>query len=568
MEEKPILQVEAKPKVRGFRDIWQFIVKLILALLVIAWFVREFLQDREMNIIKLIILLIVLAFIIWLILRQKHFVALMCKLTGPSGCVKGDPSILAGKLLEPVLGDARGWGFSHYILELRSPGGTLLSNVIIYPDSGGNPDTSLSQGNYAVTGGKLGWIDLGKAITDAGTELFTSTTFEITLRVFDVYGGEKSGPCKITFNVSVSEVFIKRVSSPWSVNFTDPAEPLRTANDSSAALATIGGTMYVRGAANIYGCSGQKIQEYNLWAIPDHTFSFAQPAPFTAVIPAVDWVQLAHIVFTSQTVGGTTFTADQVRALNELDGDPLPDILNNIWGVRQECIVITNPPPLPPFVICHKIPSLINSVFDSNSKLLPYKLDPSHTGGTGKFTFLLQVIDTDGNQYYDMQRAWIDNEKEVAEITGVGGLKPCQDLYMKNKDGSFKTVDIQGTAWDALIDPANTAAPTSDNFDRYELSFQKQGAPSWQTITTSTSPVPPRPNPVGVGSLASWNLQGLDFAANPHGYPANQLLKEGESCTFNLYLKVYDLTYVNESGPGAHYGWDIFPLKIINSPQP
>lgn len=547
-------QEEPKPRVPVFRDIWQFIVKLILALLVIAWFVREFLLDKELNPIKLIILLIVLIFIIWLIIRQKHFVRLYCKLTDPGGCVYGDPNILSGKLLEPVLGDAYGWGFSHYILELRSPGGTLLSNVIIYPDSGGNPDTSLTQGNYAVTGGKLGWIDLGKAVTDAGIELLTSTTFEITLRVFDVYGGEKSTPCQITFDVSVNEVYIKRVSVPWSVNYTDPDEPLRIADVATADLATIGGTMHVRGAANIYGCAGEKIQEYTIWAIPDPGFTFAQPAPYTAVSAGTDWVPVTHIDFTAQTINSTTFTADQVRAYNVLDGNPVPDVLTNYWGTRLECITFDSLPP-----ICFELPSLKYSIFDSLSKL-----------GTGKFTFLLQVIDTNGNQYYDIQRAWIDNEKEVAEITGVAGVLPCQDLYMKDSAGNFKTVNIEGTAWDALIDPADLTTPTSDNFDKYILEFQKQGAATWQDIVTANSPVPARPSPLTIpgGTLASWDLETLDAASNPNGYPADQLLSDGESCTYNLYLRVYDKTYVNEHGPGVHYAWDMFPIKIINSNEP
>jgi hypothetical protein len=564
-------QYEQTEKVPVFRDIWQFIIKLILALLVIAWFVREYLQDKELNPIKLIILLIVLCVIIWLIIKQRHFVCLKCKLTDPGGCVKGDPNIISGKLLEPVVEAAYGWGFSHYILELRSPNGTLLSNVIIYPDSSANPDTSLTQGNYAVTSGTLGWIDVGKAVTDAGVQLLSSTTFEITLRVFDYYGGEKSTPCKINFDVSVNEIFIKRVGIPWAATYTDPDDPLRKTDDSSAELATIGGAMHVRGAANIYGCTGQKIKEYTIWAIPDPTFSFAQPAPFNPVTPGTDWVQLTHIEFTTRTVDGTIFTADEVRAYNTLDGDPAPDILTNVWGTRLECISFPPPPPppiLPGILICKKIPSLIHSGFDSNNQLKPHKLHPDHLGGTGKFTFLLQVIDNNGNQYYDIQRAWVDNEKEIAEITGVAGIKACQDLYMKDSKGNFKTVNIEGTAWDPLIDPADTTTPTSDNFDKYILQFQKQGATGWEEIVTSNSPVPPRPNPVGVGTLVKWDLENLDAASNPKGYPTDQLLGDGESCTYNLYLRVYDLTYVSESSPSAHYDWEVFPIKIINGKEP
>ncbi|MBL7103594.1 MAG: hypothetical protein ISS18_04625 [Bacteroidales bacterium] len=552
-----------------FRDLWQLIIKVIIILVLIAWFIKEFLQNRELDPISLIILIILIAFIIWLIWRQKHIVNLHCNLASPGGCVKGDPNILSGKILEPVVGDAYGLGFSHYLIELRDPGANLLSDVVIYPDGGGNPDTSLTQGNSAITGGTLGWIDVEKAVQDAGILLLTSTTFEITLRVFDVYGGEKGTPCKTNFDVSINEVYIKRVSTPWSVDFVDPNEPLKRSDDPASELATIGGYMHMRGAANVYGCAGENIDEYTIWAIPDPNFTFAQPAPFTAVTPQPDWVEVTHIEFKSQTINGTVYSADDVRAYNVLDGNPNPDILTNTWGTRNECMCIHIDATISCF--CWKIPDLKSSAFNSNTALLPYKLDPGHIGGTGKFTFLLQVIDTSGNQYYDIQKAWIDNEKEVAKITGISGIAACQDLYTQDSNGNFKTVDIEGTAWDALIDPTgpDLTKPTSDNFDKYEVKFQKQGIPTEVELITSNSPVPARPAPVGVGVLTTWNLESLNKATNPMGFPVNQLLEDGESCTYNIILRVWDLTIVNENAPGVHYSGKItFPIKIINSPEP
>ncbi|MCD4790071.1 MAG: hypothetical protein K8R37_08740 [Bacteroidales bacterium] len=559
---------EQKPR-SIFRDLWQLIIKVIIILVLIAWFIKEFLQNREFDPISLIILIILIAFIIWLIWRQKHIVNLHCNLTSPGGCVKGDPNILSGKILEPVIGDAYGLGFSHYLIELRDPGANLLSDVIIYPDGGGNPDTSLTQGNSAITGGTLGWIDVEKAVQDAGILLLTSTTFEITLRVFDVYGGEKGTPCKINFDVSINEVYIKRVSTPWSVDFIDPNEPLRRSDDPASELATIGGYMHVRGAANVYGCAGENIDEYTIWAIPDPNFTFAQPAPLTAVTPQPDWVEVTHIEFKSQTINGTVYSADDVRAYNILDGNPNPDILTNTWGTRNECMCIHIDATISCF--CWKIPDLKSSAFNSNTALLPYKLDPGHIGGTGKFTFLLQVIDTSGNQYYDIQKAWIDNEKEVAKITEISGIAACEDLYTQDSNGNFKTVDIKGTAWDALIDPTgpDLTKPTSDNFDKYEVKFQKQGIPTEVELITSNSPVPARPAPVGVGVLTTWDLESLNKATNPMGFPVNQLLEDGEACTYDIILRVWDLTIVNENAPGVHYSGKItFPVKIINSPEP
>ncbi len=550
----------------GFRNLWQLVIKLIIALLVIAWFINEYLQDGELDPFSLIILIILLAIIIWLILIQRHFISLECNLTAPNGCVRGDPNILSGRVLEPVEGGAYGFGFRNYLIELRDPGAKLLSDVVVYPDGGGNPDASLTQGNAPVTSGTLGWIDVGKAASDAGSLLLTSTTFEVTLRVFGIDGSE-GAPCKTNFNVSVNEVYIKRVSSPWSVNYDDPDEPLRLADDPASNFATIGGYMHVRGAANIYGCAGEKIQEYKIWAIPDPSFTFAQPAPFTSVTPGTDWVEITHVKFEDQTIDGTLYTADDVRNYNVLDGNPDPDILTNIWGTRKECICI-----MVDFSIschCWKVPALKAKAFNSNVGLLPHKLHSDHEGGTGKFTFLLQVTDTDANQYYDIQRAWIDNEREVAKIEGIAGLLKCEDLYTQASDGTFKIVDIEGTAWDPLIDPADLTWPTSDNFDRYDVKFKKQGASSEVELITSNSPVPPRPAPVGVGILATWDLETLNAATNPLGLPADQLLQPGEFCPYDIILRVYDLTVVNEVDPSYHYSGKItFPIKITNAPEP
>lgn len=568
MEQKLNQKQDVKPR-SSFRDIWQLIIKLIIALLIIAWFVKEFLQSREVDFITLLILIILLAFIIWLIIRQRHIIKLYCKITSPTGCVRGDPNILSGMVLEPVIGNAYGLGFSHYLIEVRDPGGNLLSDVVIYPDNSGNPDTTLTQGNYPKVGGTLGWIDVEKAVNDAGIILLTSTTFEVTLRVFDVIGGEKAPSCIANFNVSVNEVYIKRVSTPWSFNFSDPNEPLRLSDSGTADLATIGGNMHIRGAADVYGCSGEKIDEYTIWAIPDSNFSYSQPPPLTAVTPQPNWVEVTHVEFKSQTIDGNVFTANDVRAYNVLDADPNPDILTNTWGTRKECICVH----IDSTIVCNcwKVPDLKAKAFDSKTALLPYKLDPSHLGGTGKFTFLLQLIDTLGNQYYDIQRAWIDNEKEVAKITGIAGLMPCQDLYTKDSSGNFKTVDIEGTAWDALIDPSgpDLTKPTSDNFDKYIVRFQKQGAASEAELITSHNTVPARPAPVGVGVLTPWDLESLNMASNPMGLPADQLLSDGESCTYDVILRVWDLTIVNEGAPGTHYSGKItFPIKIINAQQP
>lgn len=134
-------------------------------------------------------------------------------------------------------------------------------------------------------------------------------------------------------------------------------------------------------------------------------------------------------------------------------------------------------------------------------------------------------------------------------------------------------MDIQGFAWDQLIDPTTPdfTKPTSDNFNYYTVTFQKQGAAEWITVINSTSPVPARPLPFGVGVLTAWNLQWLDAASNPHGLPADQLLALGQECTYVVNVQAWDSTVVDESTthscvppfPGTE-----FPIKIINGPHP
>jgi len=131
-------------------------------------------------------------------------------------------------------------------------------------------------------------------------------------------------------------------------------------------------------------------------------------------------------------------------------------------------------------------------------------------------------------------------------------------------------VNVNGTAWDQIIDISTPdyTKPTSDNFANYTVTFNKQGATSSPAVLiSSASPVPARPLPLGVGTLAPWNLQILDAASNPMGLPADQLLAPGEACTYDVILNVNDSTMVDENHNHAISPYT-FPIKIINSPHP
>jgi hypothetical protein len=475
--------------------------------------------------------------------------------------------VLPGRVLEPVRGDADGSSFARYQIEVRSPGGGLLAGVVVYPNSLGQPDAAAPQGSHAVANGTLGWIDTERCAKEAGVELLTSTTFSFTLRVFGIDGGELKPPCSGSFTLSVNEVFIKRVSTPWAVDFMNPAEPLRAGNSVASALATVGGAMHVRGAAQVYGCSGEKIREYSLWAIPDPTFSVPQPPPFSAIVTGGDWRLITHVQYNPMTVAQPSgpdiaYTADQVRGYNVLDGDPVPSILTNQWGARTECVCVHIDSTLA--CTCWNVPSLNPAAFDSRTLA---------AGGSGKYSLLLQLVDTGGNTYYDIQRVWIDNLAVQAAIVGIAGQAPCTDLYTQTHEGIFKTVDIRGHAWDDYIDRNDLTAPTSNNFERYQVRFTKQGALSPQvTLIDSTDTVPPRAlvlpaETLATGTLSAWNLQVLDAASNPLGLPVDQLLGPGEACVYVVVLEAWDRTVVDE-GTVHWSGWKLFPIKIINGPEP
>ena len=115
----------------GFRDVREFILKIIIAILIIiAWIIYYRMQER-VGPYAWFIFIVLIILIIWLIWRQRHFINLKCSLTAPNGCIQGHTDIISGRILEPVVGSAYGAGFDHYIIEVRDPDGNLLSDVVI-----------------------------------------------------------------------------------------------------------------------------------------------------------------------------------------------------------------------------------------------------------------------------------------------------------------------------------------------------------------------------------------------------------------------------------------------------
>jgi hypothetical protein len=524
----------------GIRGCVELIIKLIIALIIIINFLANLSRQGEIDLLTLIFLLLLLALLIWLILRQRHLVLLTCNLTKPTGCVHGDTTLLSGHVLEPIVGTASGLGFSSYTLEVVWNSTTSIPAAVIYADGGGNPDTSLSSGAFQVTNGTLGFVDIQQAVLGAGAGFLTSTDFEVRLHVHGSDGSVQT--CTIAFQIASARAHIKLVGAAWSNDVTNAAEPLRRSDSAAADLAAVGGSISVRGAAAVTGCAGEKITELHLWGIPDPTFGFAQPANGTAVAPAPSWILISEVIY----------TADDQRDHNRIDGTPFPDYLTYAagWTVRTECVIFDLG-----VVICFVVPDIQETTWASPA--------------SGKYTLLLQVKDDAGNTYYDVQRAWIDNETIDAQITNIGGLAPCIDLHLKDYVGT--TVEICGRAWDPPIVTTEPQALPNENFGSYSLGFQKNGgAGGTIPAATPTSRVPGIwPGPLAATDedlLSNWDIVNALDAASPTptpGIPAAAKLPRGERCAYVISLHVEDVTMVGDGGV-PHWNNHLYAINIIN----
>ncbi|MGH9873314.1 MAG: hypothetical protein ACRD9S_12740 [Pyrinomonadaceae bacterium] len=550
----------------GLRGCWELLIKVIILLILIAiliayWFgqLGPFGQRGEYDLWAWLILLLLILLLIYLIWRQKHFVCLTCAVTQPTGCKHGVSTILSGHVLEPITGTASGLGFSRYTLEVLWNGTTLVPDAVIYANGAGNPDTTLTFGNHQVTSSTLGFVDIQKAVLGAGVGVLTNTNFEVRLHVFGIDGSRRD--CSSSFRITAAAAYIKYIGGGWVHDVINTAELLRVADTATATERTVGGSISVRGAANPYGCGTEQIDEYSLWVQPDPTFSLPQPATGAAYDPSTNgWTNITVVKYT---------TADQ-RTFNRLDGMPAPDFLTNqpVWGTVTYYHVVDS------VIVIETVPNLVQFYWPSTG---------APSGPSGKYSFLLKVTDTAGNTYYDVQRAWIDNEIIRGRIQTLRyhgtttDLPPCTDVLINDGTNVARSLDIRGFATDPVIVAGNTLPP-SDNFQDYSVTFRKQGAASEVTVLLSTSPVPDRATwSTGAGNppmdiLAtldlSWVDAGvaapLDASTPPVPVPADNRLARGTSCTYDIFLRVNDTTLVSE---GTNHNISppyTFPVKIVN----
>ncbi len=539
----------------GVRGCWELLIKLIILLILIAILIAYWLglfgpfgPRGGFESLPWIVLLLLIAMLIWLIWRQKHFVMLNCGVTQPAGCKHGDSTILSGHVLEPIIGTASGIGFSRYTLELVY-GSTTIPAGIIYADNAGNPDLALTFGNHQVTNGTLGFVDIQQAVVGAGTGFLTSTSFEVRLKVIGIDSSDK--PCSITFQISSARAFIKKVGAAWAHNFIDPNEilcripapGLPSPGPHAVNPASVGDSIYVRGSANAYGCAAEKMAELHIWAIPDPTFSFAQPANGTPSVPPPGGVQISEVIYTT----------DDQRLNNSLDGASTDegDILTYApgWTTRQECVYFDFGGQ-----ICWNVPDIVEIGWP--------------TGVTGKYTLLLEVKDTAGNTYYDIQRVWVDNTNCQAVITSIGGLTGCLDLRLS--DFQNQKCEILGIAWDRAIRAADAQTSPNDNFGGYGLSFQKNGVAGSVGIPAFTAGrVPATWDDVDflpladADVLAEWDIVAAIDNGGVVPPAGSHKLQRGTRCAYNIYLSVSDTTLLGEGGI-HHTSPYNYAINIIN----
>jgi hypothetical protein len=310
---------------------------------------------------------------------------------------------------------------------------------------------------------------------------------------------------------------------------------------------SVGGSISVRGSANVDGCQ-RIIKQYQLYRSTSSYPPTLPPLPppptppdpaWTNILPApVDYTPPGH-PYQSFCFG---FFSNIVQN----------GILTRVWSTLS--------------APCAGVPYLADTFWDTTST--------TGIGGGGRHVVLLEVQDkpTFGvgpiNTQYDTMVLWLDNKDIIVQISMIEGVAPCDDLHLK--DFVTKKAKIRGIAWDPLIVDTAPVTPPNDNFGDYSMSFVKQadGGGSIPVLTPGirVPNVLPGPPALPGGVLAEWDIiAAIDAGPKPSPYvpPPPGKLYRGESCTYDIYLSAYDKTLVGDGG-SSHSDLSTFPVKIVN----
>ena len=515
------------------------------------------------------------------------FRPLQCAITHPTmgECAEEQVLLGAGTIGIEITGTATGAFCDHYILEWKAagaPDSAYSSTGIIYDPPG------LTQGACGKVNATLGYLSTGIAPVD--------NDVTIRLRVVGAPPSSAEQICLATFEIFRRRVWISGIEgvpvAPPGV--LDPTADLKT----GSTVRSFGSALEIWGHAWVGKCAGKEMKRY--------TLSY-QPG-FVSDPVVGPWTEFWQVDYQS---------ALQRKAVQTGHFD-----LTSSWLHSEACVVF-NPTPPPDCLLSIPYDELWPTRWQSGRNypdvavgLQSFPVDPEVPATvwttqqlplvncqSGRYTLRLDVEDTMGIRYYDLQHVWFDNKKIHGRIMQLAGVPACStvDLSSFAAPGADCTVpwpaDLLGIAYDEYIEEGNTAIP-SDNYAMvggvvqggYQLWIKKDGAPNpgvplpvpgpaappWGPPFQGTTRVgdpgercstadPPAvgtpPNPVP-GILASIDLRRLDAVCNP-AEPA-LTLERGECCGYNLRLDVWDNSVCPSFSGGHHSIQHDFPVCICN----
>lgn len=507
---------------------------------------------------------------------KNCFQPLTCDIIKPAMNSCADEQFFPGPnvLGVEIIGTATGGFCDHYILEWKpagAPDTDYTQDSIEY--AGPSP---AGPGPCGIVNGLLGYLKT----TDA------SIPDSVVIRLC-VYGTPGTGaPCckTVEFQIFRQRVWITDiegvlVESPPGV--LNPLSQLKT----GAEVRSFGSALLISGRAWVGKCAGREIKRYSL----------SYQSGFTVDPLAGAWTQFWQVdyntplqrkeirdqdfVLTSRweyapvclppPFGAICFPKDWLRATRWQSGRNFPNV------------------PVGPqsFPVDPEVPAVVWA-----SQQLPLMVNCQ----SGRYTIRLDVEDTTGAHYYDLQQVWFDNKEIHGKISQVAGVPPCSTINLSQfaAPGNDCTVawpaELLGIAYDELIEEFNFAVP-SDNFGGYQLWIKKDGAPDPGVSLPIPGPGGPPWGPPFVGTgrvgepgtrcataapppgvvppelslvLASIDMRRLDAVCNPA--EPGLTLKRGECCGYIVRLLVWDKSVCPILDGGRHQKAHHFPICICN----
>ena len=229
-------------------------------------------------------------------------------------------------------------------------------------------------------------------------------------------------------------------------------------------MRSFGSALEIMGHAWVGKCAGKEIKRYTL----------AYQAGFVTDPTLGAWTEFWQVDYA---------TAMQKKAVQTMLFD-----LTSFWLHLETCIV-PNPTPPPDCLLSIPYNELWPTRWQSGRNypdvpvgLQSFPVDPEVPAvvwtsqqlplvncQSGRYTIRVDVEDTTGAHFYDVQHVWFDNKKIYGEIDQVAGVPACSTVNLSSfaAPGADCSVvwpgDLLGIAYDEYIEEGNTAIP-SDNY--------------------------------------------------------------------------------------------------------